>query len=385
MHSDDELGPMNAPDASFENEFGQALNAASEEIVKAWKEQLSSILEEMHEAQQEFESNLAERWGKALDLYELVWAVASELGAEFNSMHSADAAKEDDTVFAALVNLHARACRVAAEVYTLLRSGFPAGAHARWRTLHEISVLAHVIAEGGRDIAERYFAHRVVQSAKDMREYNRHCRTLGYEPFTDEEVEEQHRQAAEIKTKYGEREFERPYAWASPLFGGRAPRFDELEERAGLSHLRPFYSWASHDIHATSKGTGLNLLQRGGGHILLAGAVNMGLADPAHSAMISLAQITVNLLIMGRPEPTPEFVAYASAILQLQDEAGATFLEAHQRLEADDKAIWAANPRWRCTKCEAGPFDYAESLVHRSETGHDVEFASNDSEVNSEE
>jgi hypothetical protein len=103
-------------------------------------------------------------------------------------------------------------------------------------------------------------ARTPLPKAKDMREYHRHCRTVGYEAFTDEEVEEQHRQAAETKTEYGAREFERPYAWASPLFGGRAPRFDELEERAGLAHLRPFYSWASYDIHAMSTGTGLNML-----------------------------------------------------------------------------------------------------------------------------
>jgi hypothetical protein len=110
----------------------------------------------------------------------------------------------------------------------------------------------------------------------------------------------------------------------------------------------------------------------------------MGLADPAQSAMISLAQATVNLLIMGRPEPTPEFEACASAILLLQDEAGAMFLEAQQRLEADDKAICAANPRWRCHECDAGPFNYAESLVHRSDAGHDVEYAGSDSEADVE-
>jgi len=60
------------------------------------------------------------------------------------------AAAQNDYQFEALVRLQAGAARVAGEIYALLLSGYASGAHARWRTLHEIAVTALFIAQRGQ-------------------------------------------------------------------------------------------------------------------------------------------------------------------------------------------------------------------------------------------
>jgi hypothetical protein len=41
-----------------------------------------------------------------------------------------------------------RACLVGSEIYGLPRTGHAAGAQARWRTLHELAVVASTLATG---------------------------------------------------------------------------------------------------------------------------------------------------------------------------------------------------------------------------------------------
>src|SRR3712207_5473713 len=88
-----------------------------------------------------FEKRLAARWRAGLDLYETILGLAYDAGARFNRRHRVHAAEANDLVFEVLTHLHARACRTASEVLALLKTGHATGAHARWRTLHEIAVV----------------------------------------------------------------------------------------------------------------------------------------------------------------------------------------------------------------------------------------------------
>jgi hypothetical protein len=103
---------------------------------------------------------LYSRWAHPLDLYELCLYVAHNCGEYFNRKFRSKAAAEKDFQFEALIRLHAGAVRVAGEIYALLLSGFASGAHARWRTLHEIAVTALFIVQEDKQTAERYVHHR---------------------------------------------------------------------------------------------------------------------------------------------------------------------------------------------------------------------------------
>jgi len=128
-----------------------------------------------------FEQRLHERWGQALDALALFRAWCLEAGIAFHERYEAT----DDWVHAALVRLHARICLIAAEVLTLLRGGFASGADARWRSAHEIDVVALFISERGQDTAERYLLHDAIESSRAVIDFQRHAVRLGYEPLAD--------------------------------------------------------------------------------------------------------------------------------------------------------------------------------------------------------
>jgi hypothetical protein len=97
-------------------------------------------------------------------------------------------------------------------------------------------------------------------------------------------------------------------------------------------------------------------VERGGGtHTLNAGPSNVGLADPAAGAMVSLLQATAALCVplTGRGSPgetcTVENVyafrlAEVKALHELVEEAQQTFLAAHRQLEEDERRAWESAP-----------------------------------------
>jgi len=93
-----------------------------------------------------FEERLQHRWGPALDLYECVRVCCLEAGEDF-AKRGSQQANGSDPKLAALTLLHARACLVASEVQSLLRSGHAAGAQARWRTLLRAAELVAIATD----------------------------------------------------------------------------------------------------------------------------------------------------------------------------------------------------------------------------------------------
>jgi hypothetical protein len=327
----------------FPQIVAEALGTASEPLVGELKRRAPEMLREHAELRADFEQRLALHWKRALDLYEMVVVAAGEAGAESNAANAPAAAEEDDLVFEALVGLHALACRTASEIYALLRSGHPFGAMTRWRSLHENAVIAEVLSNNGRGVAERFLLHQHLQNAKDARTYQEHCEALGYEPLGEEEFAEIQQRAEELKARYGPA-YKQGYGWAAILTdSGRAPTFRDLERIAGLEYLRPFYGWASHAVHPGSKGLQLNLLTRGEGSVRLAGPTNAFLADPGHGALRALLHVTTVLLIHGRQGSAQHFenLIIISALTRLVDEAGEVFLQAERDLEVAEAEFQA--------------------------------------------
>jgi hypothetical protein len=277
------------------------------------------------------------QWGKALDLFMMLVVAAEELGGEFDKKHRPPDDEPFDPVYDALLGLHARACRTALEVYHLLSDGLPKGALARTRTLHEIAVTAMVIADYGRriehpDLADRFLDHEAVATYKEAVTYQLNCETLGYEPFSDEEMADMKALRDTVVAKYGSA-YKEQYGWAAGLDKPTAPTFRDLEKLAKVSHLRGHYSWASHEVHSDAKGLVLNLSTWGDTVYRETSYSNDGLADPGHMALISLQQSTVSLLFS--PEDTSaRSVVEADTMSVLVDKAGDAFLAAHHAVAA---------------------------------------------------
>jgi hypothetical protein len=207
--------------------------------------------------------------------------------------------------------------------------------------LHELAVVCTVIGNHRHipDLAERYLLHEVVVSAKDARIYEAVCADIGYEPLSPEEFAITQADEAHLIARFG-RGFKNEWGWATPPL--QEPSFSLLEKLAGFGHLHGFHRWASHGVHAGSKGAALNVVHRGPDGFKLAGPTNYGLADPGHGALISLQQVNVAFLFNGRPlTGDPDDLVAAEAVQILVDKAGDSFLAAHEQLEKDEAAIWA--------------------------------------------
>ena len=278
-----------------------------------------------------FEKRLNERWKYPLDLLDLAIALSVEAGTEFNRKFRNEAVGSGDAVFEALTRLHSRACQVSGEVLALLHAGFADGAHARWRSLHEMAVVASLIQKHGQELAERYLLHRKVQQYKLACAYQKFFDRLDIEPLPKETFDSLKAQHDDLVARFGEA-FKSDYGWASLAIESSRPTMSDIEQHVQLGHMRPYYRMASDNVHPNSHGTsfrmGLHSSQQD--EMLLAGPSNLGLADPGHSTAISLSQITTTLLAT---EPVFDCVVTMKILNELTNEVGEAFLKVHQELE----------------------------------------------------
>lgn len=197
----------------------------------------------------------------------------------------------------ALIGLHGRALRTAAEVRLLAMNGFAAGAEARWRSLHELAVVACVLHAADATIARRYLAYSDIENWADMKQYQASAPSLGRELFTDEAVQATQEGADDVIAEFGP-EMRQPNGWARPLFTLHKPKqavtFKQLEDRVGLGHLRPFYRLGSHHVHAGSRAAELNLSRETAqAPLITVGAtVFADTAEVSQAALISVLQVT---------------------------------------------------------------------------------------------
>ncbi|HEX4435658.1 MAG TPA: DUF5677 domain-containing protein [Solirubrobacteraceae bacterium] len=282
-------------------------------------------LAEDEEERTSFEARLYDRWGLALDLLRLFRQGCLEAGVEFHELHRP---ASGDAMYKALVKLHARSCLVADEVIALLRGGFASGAHARWRTAHEIAVVGFFISGHGQETAERYLLHDAVESARAAIDYQQHASKLGYQPFSAEEIASIEDAVATLVARFGG-PYYRQYGWAAAVLDNPKPTFRDLEATVSLDHLRPYYRMASHPTHAGPKGIVFDL-GLSGQDVMLAGPSDGGLADPGQSIAISLLQITTALL---RIRPDMGTIATLTYLQLACDAVAEAFIRAHRLME----------------------------------------------------
>jgi len=299
-----------------------------------------------------FEGRLYSRWAKALDLYELCVYLAQECGEYFDKTYRPIVAGTKAYKFEALTRLHGGAARIAGEIYTLLLAGYASGAHARWRTLHEIATTALFVSQESDDIAERYLHHRFVKSHEDALDYRKHAKRLNKEPLTDSDmalIEENYKAAL---ARFGD-DFKQPYGWAAPSLKARNPALEKMK-RLGFQHVQdaiqwehwaPYYRMASHAVHPTATFIRFNLGTFGDETPILAGPCNAGLADPAQGALIALTNATAALFTYDYSDglETLDYVQAKISLIAMGLALHATssvaldaFIEAHKELEAEE-------------------------------------------------
>jgi Family of unknown function (DUF5677) len=116
----------------------------------------------------EFRERMESRWGKPLGQLRMLLTMSREWCRNINVRESSCRRSKNRQSRRVLIRLLVRACQVTDEILCLLENGFAGGAMARWRTLHEIAVVAAVILQHSDEISKRYLAHQHVESKRAM-------------------------------------------------------------------------------------------------------------------------------------------------------------------------------------------------------------------------
>jgi hypothetical protein len=318
-------------EAHLEKALPSALPKAGQCLLKELKRTAAGMLIERRVLHAEFRTRLHKTWKRGLDLARALLEAAREAGEGVNARYRPAAAKKHDLVFDALVRLHARACLVATEVIWLMEGGFASGAQARWRTLHEIAVVAFFISAKGQQVAERYLLHDVVESYRAGLQYQEFCKPLGRRPLSANHLKSMKREYDRLCQRFG-KAYGGDWGWAADALGSARPSFADIEGAVQMRHYRPYVRLACISNHAGCKGIRFDLgsaLPSPWEEMLLAGPSNAGLFDPGTCTVFSLVQVTTVLVVHCRPRL--EDLVAAEALRQLAGEVEAALAASEQR------------------------------------------------------
>jgi Family of unknown function (DUF5677) len=280
--------------------ISETVSVCADAMLNSWKETAPRILREKRIKNDNFEELIHEKWGKAIDLLEILVNTCIEAGYYFNEEMYDKISEDEILVVEVITMLHGRACQLSLEILTLLKNGWSDSALARWRTLHEIVVTAIFIAKNGRDTAERYISHINITSYNEAKKYNENCIALGFEALPTEEIVLKQK-CDELCQRFGKK-FKEDNGWACKALGinnndKKKPSFADIEKHVNLNHLKPLYKLASNYIHAGFKG----VIHRIGtpksiGDKIYVGPTIFGLTDAGQHMAISINLITSTLL-----------------------------------------------------------------------------------------
>lgn len=260
------------------------LKAAFPDICKSILTKLIETAPEMLRVRQEDEMRFRKRnhkkWSTAFDFTEMYLKMSQEFGQAMNVELKHSAEQSNDYRFLAIRSLQARALLVANEITCLMKGGFADGALGRWRTLHEISVVAKLLSSEDIFVSERYLYHRDAQVYKELKIYAEHQAEAKLTPLKENALQDAEHVHSKILEKYGD-EMRHDWGWAAAVIGNKKPTFRQIEEYVGMARWRPRYKWSSHDTHGGYRPPERMLGTSEAQHpMLLIGPSDSGLADP---------------------------------------------------------------------------------------------------------
>lgn len=312
-----------------------AVDKASEVLFKDLKKRWDDeYLAQQYELQA-FRAGMEERWGDGLSYLRMLLTCCRELGSQTLKRHNKSKSKRHALRRWVLVRIHARACQVADEIICLIENGFADGAMARWRTLHELSVVAKLIADGDEDLAERYILHDAVEVRRQADEYEATQVPLGFTPISKRERKAIDQEYLAVLNRYGPT-FAHPYGWAANHLGQKKPTFKDLQSVADSADMNSYYKLASFNVHASARSLFFNLSAMGDQNFLLAGRCNAGFVEPGVRTAHTLAFIT-NLYV-GKKADFDQ-ISILESLIRIRDAVGPALQKAARRLLKDERTI----------------------------------------------
>lgn len=286
-------------EAFLHEELPHLIDESSDSVADAMLTRLNKSWqsEQRHQRRtvKRFRADLRRTWSAPLSRLRMLLTVSRDLPLVAWADRESSA-ERNEPLIGVQRRLHARGCQMADEVLCLLEAGHADGAMARWRSLHEVAVVALFLRDKGSAVVTRYLDHAAVESSRAAHEYQRHYEALGMESLSPEELDEIDQACGQMLERYGKR-FGTPYGWAAEVIDQPRPGLADLEAAVGVDHLRSYYRMASHQVHANAKGMLVRLGLTDDANVLLTGPSDLGLDSPGQNAAISLLQIDTALVM----------------------------------------------------------------------------------------
>lgn len=315
-------------EVSTERFFSEALASVRNSASKAGANQ--------EDEAKRFRRRLESYWHEPLELLAIQRSTAMRFGEDMTYWLRSQATVRDSDLIEALLRLHARACQIAGEIEVLLRAGFSDGALARWRTLHEVSIVSLFLQQQGNAVAKRYIDHLVIDAYDSAQKFVIAAADGRISWISDREMGALRRDVEQLKDQYG-RDFGCQYGWASEALGLSRPDFFQIEKAVQFDRLRPYYKLASNTVHAGPGGAFQNSGQLGGASIaLLAGPSNAGLAEAGRLTAMSLTHVSLALMLL---HTVLDGVVWTRVMSHLSSETEDAFLRVERRLAASEGVL----------------------------------------------
>ncbi|PVA10188.1 hypothetical protein DC366_11120 [Pelagivirga sediminicola] len=327
-------------DGGLQDVIRETVDGCVNSTLQQYRKISGEVLDLMRNETKGFEERTFERWKPALDHLEMMWHISQELGEAHSKDFDADQAEDTHAIMSALSAIFPKALIVTQEIICLLKGGYPDGALARWRSLHELTLSAMYISKVGEEAALNYLLSFHFSARIAARQLNEFADRAQMAPFSEEELRAFDDRCAAAELKLG-RTFAKDKAGEWPTINLKHRNYADMERHVEMDHWRPRYKWASRHTHADfSPNEKLLGMSEAKSPVVLVGASNSGFADPLMMTAISLAQITSTYLLVT---PNLDRVVHSQVILKLSDEMNDIAIKARDNtheafLESGQKA-----------------------------------------------
>lgn len=209
-----------------------------------------------------------------------------------------------------LIKLLSKGCQIFSEIIILLNNGLPDGAYARWRSLHEITVIAEYLSDKSEETFEKFIDHQHVQDYKHARKLKEDTNHLFQFEVTDEEYNIICENYNYVVNKYG-RSFKNDYGWAYEFFDQKRIHFSDLEHAVDFDNIRSHYKMSSDTIHTNSRGLFYNvgLFSKSEFDLLIGPSIH-GLSIPISLVSTSITLLLTNVLLKINDEVVMDELVY---------------------------------------------------------------------------
>lgn len=196
---------------------------------------------------QELRASTVEKlWRKAVNQLDMLRHLVVEWDGAAFEIKSGPYANVNTAL--ALNRIVLRLYSVAGEIIALARAGYAGGALARWRTIHEICIIAIFLSKQSDRCAQMYLAHSIIDELRLVESGSREGGHKSNNKGDQQYLISLKKQRSKLVEIFGP-SFAKDLGWAAVELGRTRVTFREIEDFVEMGMLRKGYQHASSATH----------------------------------------------------------------------------------------------------------------------------------------